>query len=77
MKVYCIINSNAESYDLIGIYDNEEDAKTQCEQINQQLVVEHEELQKRIAPSYFPKSDWNDCHVRNEQKRTSYSEGLE
>lgn len=68
MKVYCIINSNPEGYNLIGIYDTEEEANTQCELINKQNRKEREELyadaeMDEETKRLYIEMNWDDCHI--------------
>jgi len=71
MKVYCIINSNAEGYNLVGIYDNEEKANEACVQINAQVRHEWEDhygkcsyTREESKEEYIENMcDWDGCHV--------------
>jgi hypothetical protein len=67
MKIYCIINSNYEGYNIIGIYDSKDQAALECETINKQIREEQKELniyeRERGGDFDFTKSDWDHCHV--------------
>ena len=79
MKVYCIINSNAEGSNFIGVYDSKAKADRECQAINDQLNIEAEAMNREELKQYgkirFDHTTfrWDHCHVIEQEMNTRFS----